>query len=66
MNGATSHNRVYLATCLRHSAQIQPNGWTSDTLKTLSYPFHLLKHIAATTPPPIPNQNSKPGIGKGV
>ena len=31
----TSPNRAYLATCLRHSAQIQPDGWTSDTLKTL-------------------------------
>ena len=26
----------YLASCLRHSAQIQPYGWTSDTLVTLS------------------------------
>ncbi len=32
---ATSYNRAYLATCLRHSTQIQPDGWTSDTLGTL-------------------------------
>jgi hypothetical protein len=32
---ATSYNREYLASCLRHSAQIQPYDWTSDTLKTL-------------------------------
>ena len=32
---ATSPNRAYLASCLRYSAQIQPNGWTSDTLRTL-------------------------------
>ena len=31
----TSPNRAYLASCLRHSAQIQPYGWTSDTLGTL-------------------------------
>jgi len=32
----TAYNRAYLTSCLRHSAQIQPNGWTSDTLGTLS------------------------------
>lgn len=32
---ATSYNRAYLATCLWHYAQIQPDGWTSDTLETL-------------------------------
>jgi hypothetical protein len=30
-----SPNRAYLAMCLRHPAQIQPYGWTSNTLKTL-------------------------------
>ncbi len=29
-----SHNRAYLASCLRHSAQIPLRG-TSDTLETL-------------------------------
>lgn len=29
------HNRVHLASCLRHFAQIQPDGWTSNTLGTL-------------------------------
>ena len=32
---ATAYNRAYLASCLRHSAQIQPKGWTSNTLGTL-------------------------------
>jgi len=32
---ATADNRAYLAPCLQHSAQIQPNGWTSDTFGTL-------------------------------
>jgi len=32
---ATANNRAYLASCLRHFAQIQPYGWTSDTLGTL-------------------------------
>lgn len=32
---ATSDNRVYLASCLCHSAQIQPDSWTSDTLVPL-------------------------------
>ena len=31
-----SPNRVHPASCLRHSAQIQPNSLTSDTLGTLS------------------------------
>ena len=31
----TSLNRAYLATVLRTSAQIQPDGWTSNTLDTL-------------------------------
>ena len=31
----TSHNRAYLASCLRHSAQI-PIWGTSDTLETLA------------------------------
>ena len=31
-----SDNRVYMASCLRLSTQIQPNGWTSDALGTLS------------------------------
>ncbi len=31
----TSPNRAYLAMCLQRSAQIQPYGWTSDTLRTL-------------------------------
>jgi len=31
---ATADNRAYLATA-NASAQIQPNGWTSDTLGTL-------------------------------
>ena len=35
MSIATSPNRAYLATCLRHSAQIQPYGWTSETLEPL-------------------------------
>jgi hypothetical protein len=35
---ATSPNRAYLATCLWHSAKIQPNGGTSDTL----IPFHAI------------------------
>ena len=30
----TSPNRAYLASCLRHSAQIQ-QSWTSDTVKSL-------------------------------
>ena len=30
----TSPNRAYLATCLRHYAQIQLDCWTSDTLRT--------------------------------
>jgi hypothetical protein len=34
MNYATSDNRSYLASCLRHSAQIPLRG-TSDTLGTL-------------------------------
>jgi len=29
-------NRAYLATVLRTSAQLQPYGWTSNTLRTLS------------------------------
>ena len=33
---APSPNGAYLTSCLRHSAQIQPYGWTSDTLGTLS------------------------------
>jgi len=32
----TSYNRAYLATCLRHSVQIQPYGWTSETLEPFS------------------------------
>jgi len=32
---STSADRAYLATCLRHSTQIKPDGWTSDTLGTL-------------------------------
>ena len=32
---ATSPNKAYLASCLRHSVQIQ-QSWTSDTLGTLS------------------------------
>ena len=35
MDVVTSPNRAYLATVLRTFAQIQPNGWTSDTLGTL-------------------------------
>jgi len=31
----TADNRAYLATVLRTYAQIQPDGWTSDTLVTL-------------------------------
>jgi len=31
-----SYNRAYLASCLQHSTQIMPYGWTSDTLGTLS------------------------------
>ena len=31
----TSPNRAYLASVLRTFAQIQPDGWTSDTLGTL-------------------------------
>lgn len=30
------YNKVYLAPVLHTFAQIQPNGWTSDTLGTLS------------------------------
>ena len=33
---AMSPNRAYLASVLRTSAQIQPDGWISDTLGTLS------------------------------
>ena len=36
MSIATSPNRAYLATCLWHSVQIQPYGWTSETLEPLS------------------------------
>jgi len=36
MDPTTLPNRVYLALCLRHSAQIQPNGWTSYTCTPLS------------------------------
>jgi hypothetical protein len=60
-----AHNKVYLSSCLWHFAQIPPNGWTSDTLKTLSYLFRLLNYIAANTPT-IANKNSKPGIDAGV
>jgi len=35
MKLATSPNRAYLASVLRTFAQIQPIGWTSDTLETL-------------------------------
>jgi len=35
MDVVTSPNRAYLATVLRTLAQIQPNGWTSDTLGKL-------------------------------
>jgi hypothetical protein len=31
----TSPNRAYLASVLRTFAQIQPDGWISDTLGTL-------------------------------
>jgi hypothetical protein len=31
----TAYNRAYLVMCPRHFAQIQPYGWTSDTLGTL-------------------------------
>jgi len=31
----TIDNRVYLASCLLHPSQIQRDGWTSDTLRTL-------------------------------
>jgi len=33
---ALSPKRAYLAPCLRHSTEIQPYNWTSDTLKMLS------------------------------
>jgi len=33
---ATADNRAYLASCLRHPTQIQPDEWTSDTLEPLS------------------------------
>ena len=33
---AAVSNRAYLATVLRTSAQILPDGWTSDTPRTLS------------------------------
>jgi len=36
---ATPH-RAYLALCLWHSAQIQPDGGASDTLGTLSQLWH--------------------------
>ena len=36
MDVVTSPNRAYLATVLRTFAQIQPNGWASDTLGKLS------------------------------
>ena len=35
MDVVTSPNKAYLATVLRTFAQIQPNGWTSDTLGKL-------------------------------
>ena len=31
----TLPNRAYLTSCLRHSVQIQPDDWTSDTLGTI-------------------------------
>lgn len=33
---STSPNRAYLAWVLRTFVQIQPDGWTSDTLGTLA------------------------------
>ena len=35
MECRTPNNRAYLATVLRTYAQIQPDGWTSDTLVPL-------------------------------
>jgi len=32
----TAYNRAYLPSCFRHSAKIQPNGWTSTTRRTVS------------------------------
>jgi len=56
--------------CMRlcyRSTQIAPlRSATSQTRKTLPYLPRLLKHIAATTPPPIANQNSKPSVDVGV
>jgi len=37
---STSANRAYLASCPWHSAQIQPDGWTSDTFGPLSEIWH--------------------------
>ncbi|MEA2074831.1 MAG: hypothetical protein U9O85_03740 [Euryarchaeota archaeon] len=41
---ATAYNRAYLATVLRTFAQIQPIGWTSDTLGTL-YEMRHIKNL---------------------
>ena len=35
VNPQQAANRAYLASCLRHFAQIQPDGWTSDTLGSM-------------------------------
>jgi hypothetical protein len=40
---ALSPNKAYLASCLWHPAQIQPIGWTSDTLKPLGESFINIK-----------------------
>ncbi|MEA2046634.1 MAG: hypothetical protein U9N48_08990 [Euryarchaeota archaeon] len=39
---ATAYNKTYLASVLCSFAQIQPIGWTSDTLGTL-YEMPILK-----------------------
>ena len=36
MIASPSYNRAYLASCLRHYAQIQPHGWASDTFGPLA------------------------------
>jgi len=45
----TSPNMAHLATVLRTSAQIQPHGWTSDTLGMLSKFAPLIENTHPTS-----------------
>ena len=47
LSNNTSTNRIDLATCLRHSTQIRPHGWTSDTLGMLN--ISILQSIKVKT-----------------